>query len=538
MDCRILSFHELPHQPKLFLDFVDQFDAVRAFYAHPPTMDAVRLIARGGVDYPAGRRRAVSGILREQNRALGAGTATLANLDRLERGSIAVVTGQQVGLFSGPAYSFYKALTAVQIAEELTQEGIDAVPLFWMATEDHDLDEVRATNWFADGQLRRFELPVPADSGQPVGKIRLGDAVTGFAQEAAASLEKLGDAALARSLAESYSREETYGSAFGKLLARLFEKQGLILVEPLDARLHTIAAPVFRKVVESREQIIEGLLRRERELESRSYDAQVKVAAKNTLLFRINGAGREAITATNGSFKTSTESWSKEELARLVEVEPQRFSANALLRPVVQDFLFPTVAYVGGPAEISYFAQSEVVYRQVLGRMPVLLPRAGFTLVNTKASKLLQKYDLAIEDIWRGSQVVRKRMEAHSLPEGLVASLERTQKDTDRLMAELGAEIAKLDATLVGAVENARSKIAFQIENLRGKAGRALDERNNIISEHERYLESLLYPNKALQSRELCLLPLLARWGADGMRELQQHCSGKKLGHHFVIRIP
>jgi len=129
-------------------------------------------------------------------------------------------------------------------------------------------------------------------------------------------------------------------------------------------------------------------------------------------------------------------------------------------------------------------------------------------------------------------------MEAHSLPEGLAASLERTQKDTERLMAELGAEIAKLDATLVGAVENARSKIAFQIENLRGKAGRALDERNNIISEHERYLESLLYPNKALQSRELCLLPLLARWGADGMRELQQHCSGKKLGHHFVIRIP
>ena len=537
MDCRILSFRDLPHQPKLFVDFVDELEAARRFYAHPPTMEAVRHVARS-LEYPAERRRVVAAILKEQNQAFGAGATTLANLERLEKGAVAITTGQQVGLFSGPAYSFYKALTAVQIAEELTQEGIDAVPLFWMATEDHDLDEVRATNWFADGQLRRFELPVPPNVGQPVGRIPLGDAVAELTREAAASLEKLGDAAMARDLAESYRPEETYGSAFGKLLTRLFAKQGLIFAEPLDPRLHAVAAPVFRRVVEQRDAVIAGLLQREKELEIGGYDAQVKVTAKNTLLFRINGTGREAISASNGTFKTSTETWSKDELVRLVEAEPHTFSPNALLRPVVQDYLFPTAAYIGGPAEISYFAQSEVLYRQVLGRMPVLLPRAGFTLVDAKASKLLQKYEMPIEDVWRGSQVVRKRMEAHSVPPGLAESLERAQKETERMMEELGKEIGKLDATLLGAVENARSKISFQVENLRLKAGRALDERNNIIGEHERYLESLLYPNKALQSRELCLLPLLARWGPDGMRELQQHCSGKKLGHHFVIRIP
>src|SRR5215475_8623870 len=138
MDCRVLSFRELPHQPKLFLDFVDNFDAVKAFFAHAPTMDSVRRVAKT-LEYPEERRRAVAAILREQNLAFGSSPAAMANLERLERGAIAIVSGQQVGLFTGPAYSFYKALTAVQIAEELTQEGIDAVPIFWLATEDHDL---------------------------------------------------------------------------------------------------------------------------------------------------------------------------------------------------------------------------------------------------------------------------------------------------------------------------------------------------------------------------------------------------------------
>jgi bacillithiol synthase len=537
MDCRVLSFRELPHQPKLFLDFTDHFDTVKAFYAHTPTMDAVRQAARG-LAYPKERREAVGAILRAQNERLGAGAATLRHLERFEHGAIAVVTGQQVGLFSGPAYSFYKALTAVQIAEELTQEGIDAVPLFWMATEDHDLDEVRSTNWFVDGQLKRFELAAPPDAGRPVGRITLGPAVSELAREGAALLEKLGDSTMAKDLAECYGPDETYGTAFGKLLTRLFAKQGLILVEPLDEKLHAIAGPVFRKVAERRETVIGELLQREKDLEHAGYDAQVKITAKSTLLFHLDGAGREAISAANGTFRTATASWTAAEFAHLAELEPQRFSANALLRPVVQDYLFPTAAYIGGPAEIAYFAQSEVVYRHILGRMPVLLPRAGFTLVDAKASKLLQKYDLPVEDVWRGAQVVRKRMEAHSVPPGVAESLDRTQKQTEALMQELGEQIAKLDSTLAGAVENAKNKIQFQIESLRQKAGRALDERNHIIGEHERYLDSLLYPNKALQSRELCLLPLLARWGPEGMRELQQHCSGKKLAHHFVIRIP
>src|SRR5712692_1500001 len=151
MDCRALAFRQLPHQPKLFLEYLNHFEKVKSFYVHPPAMPAVTRVARK-LDYPGERRAEVTSILRKQNIALGAGAETLSNLDRLEKGAVVVVSGQQVGLFSGPAYSVYKALMAVQIAGELTRGGISAVPVFWMATEDHDLDEVRHATWFDQGR--------------------------------------------------------------------------------------------------------------------------------------------------------------------------------------------------------------------------------------------------------------------------------------------------------------------------------------------------------------------------------------------------
>src|ERR1700726_541022 len=210
MDCNALAFRQLPHQPKVFLEYLDHFEKVKSFYFHPPAMAAVTGLARK-LDYPGERRSEVTSILRKQNIDLGAGAETLSNLDRLEEGAVAVVSGQQVGLFSGPAYSVYKALTAVRIAEELTRGGIPAVPIFWMATEDHDLEEVRYASWFEQGKLIRFELPLIAETGRPVGRIPLGAQITPFVREAAELLSNQGSALLAQYLIESYRPEETYG---------------------------------------------------------------------------------------------------------------------------------------------------------------------------------------------------------------------------------------------------------------------------------------------------------------------------------------
>ena len=266
MDCRPLAFRLLPHQPKLFLEYLDHFEKVKSFYFHPPAMTAVTRVA-GKLDYPGERRAEVSTILRRQNAALGAGAETQSNLDRLEKGAVAVVSGQQVGLFSGPAYSVYKALTAIQIAEELTRSGIPAVPIFWMATEDHDLDEVRHTTWFDKGKLVRFELLAIAEAARPVGRISLGAQVAPLAQEAAELLTNQGTDLLAQYLVESYRPEETYGNAFGKLFARLFAQHGLILMDPLDEGLHKVAAPLYQHALAERDALNEKLLQRGKDLD-------------------------------------------------------------------------------------------------------------------------------------------------------------------------------------------------------------------------------------------------------------------------------
>jgi bacillithiol biosynthesis cysteine-adding enzyme BshC len=537
MDCRALTFRQLPHQPKLFLEYLDHFEKVKSFYVHPPTVQAVTRSARK-LDHPDDRRAEVTSILRKQNVALRAGAETLSNLDRLEKGAVAVVSGQQVGLFSGPAYSVYKALTAVQIAEELTRGGISAVPVFWMATEDHDLEEVRHTTWFDKGKLIRLELPVITEKGRPVGRIPLGAQVEPLVQEAVELLANQGGDLLAQYLIESYRPEETYGSAFGKLFARLFAQHGLILMDPLDAGLHKVAAPLYQHALAERDALNEKLLQRGKDLDRGGFDAQVKVTSRSTLLFRIDGGERQVITASAGKFQAGERTWARDELVHLTHNEPENFSPNAIFRPVVQDYLVPTAAYIAGPAEISYFAQSEVVYRHLLGRMPVMLPRSGFTLVDAKANKLLRRYGLTVEDVWAGSQGLRHKMERQSVSSSLAKSFDHDQKQIAKMLAQLGKQMEKLDPTLKGTVERSRKRIDFHIEKLRRKAGRAQDQKAALISEHERYLESLLYPHKALQSRELCLLPFLARWGASGLGELQKLSTGKKLGRHFIVPLP
>jgi bacillithiol synthase len=565
MDCRPLAYHQLPHQPKLFIDYLDHFSRVQSFYIHQPTRESV-LSEAGTLKFSQDRARAVSAILQKQNQQFGSDATTGANLDRLANGAVAVVSGQQVGLFGGPSYSIYKVLMAIQVADDLTKQGTQAVPIFWMATEDHDIDEVRHVTWFHDGHQTRFELPPPdaAEAGKPVGRIKLGPQISEIAKEAGDILEQQGSTLLAHILRDSYSPRETYSSAFAKLFARMFAGRGLILLDPLDPELHKVAAPIYEQVARERDALNEALLQRGKALEKAGYAAQVKVTSKSTPLFFMGDSGsaqshsadsasgtvavksasttatttRLVISATAAGFQAGNKSWTKEEFRQSVASAPENFSPNALLRPVVQDFLLPTVAYVAGSAEISYFAQSEVLYRAILGRMPVMLPRAGFTLVDVKAAKLLKQYQLTVEDLWRGSQDIRKRLERAAVPKTLSAKFDREQKQITKTLTQLGKQIATLDRTLQGSVGTAQKKIAFQLDKLRRKVGRAQDQKNALISAHQKFLEEQLYPHHVLQSRELGFLPFLAKWGPSALDELQKCCALSELGHHFVVQWP
>ncbi len=521
MECHCIRPGEVPHTTRLFATFLDDFARVGDFYAHPPSEEGILAAARE-VAYDAAGRRAVIEVLREQNQRLGTDAASARNLDRLGAGAVAVVTGQQVGLFTGPSYSIYKALTAIRVAAQLTQRGTEAVPVFWLAGEDHDLAEVNHCFWLGRSGLERLENSAGDAPGRRVGEVRLGEGVRAVVRAAAALLEGPWAEEIGRGLEESYRPEETFGSAFGKLMARLFAGMGIILLDPLDARLHRQAAPLYRRALEESAALIRELLARSKALDRSGYHAQVKVTERSTLLFMDLEGQRLPVRRRPGGFAVGRAEFSAGELLEAIERAPEAFTANVLLRPVVQDALLPTAAYVGGPAEVAYFAQAEVGYRRLLGRMPAVLPRASFTLVEPHITRLLKKYGLELRDALRGRQHVRAKMEREFLSKALARRFAASEKTIRRLLSELRPPLGRLDKTLLGALDTAERKMLYQFLRLRGKVARAENFRSGVLDAHQRQLTDSLYPHHGLQERTLCFLPMLARYGPALLEELAE----------------
>jgi bacillithiol synthase len=524
MESHCIPFREIPRTTKLFSSFLEDFARVSGFYAHPPTAAGIDAAARE-VRLDSSLRRSVVEVLREQNQRFAAGgeldSVTERNLDRLAADAVAIVTGQQVGLFSGPAYTFYKALSAVRCAEETTRRGTDAVPIFWLATEDHDLAEVNHSFWNTRNGLARYELPAKdADAGRHVGEVVLGDEVEPLVATAAQTLEGAYAEDVARVLRESYTRGETYGSAFGKLMARLFAGRGIIFIDPLDVRFHRLAAPVYLSALDDADSLREALLVRSKELAAAGFHDQVKVTHETTLLFCKVGGRREPLRSRDGKFFAGDSEFTRDQLAAAVQSAPESFSPSALLRPVLQDTLLPTAAYFGGPAEVAYMAQSQVVYRKILGRMPAILPRVSVTIIEPPISRFLSHYGLDVRDLLAGPQHLRAKMEQKSLPAELSSRFDGSEAGIRAMIKAYEEPLGRLDSTLLEALHASERKMLHQIDQLRGKVARAENFRSGILDRKERILLDSLYPSGGLQERTLCALPLLASIGPSLLDDL------------------
>jgi bacillithiol biosynthesis cysteine-adding enzyme BshC len=535
MECHCIRAVDVPHTTRLYSSYLQDFPSVAGFYGHPPSFESVKRVASSVQPDPATRRQ-VAEILRAQNRQFGSDASVEAALDRFASGAAAIVTGQQVGLFSGPSYTIYKALTALRLAEELSAGGTPAVAIFWLATEDHDLAEIDHCFWPAREGAEKIDLPSGDHEGRRAGDVVLGDAVVAAVERATAKLEGPDADQIRSALIDSYSPSETYGSAFGKLLARLFAGKGLILLDPMSEELHRLAEPLYRAALERHSELNQALLARGKELERAQYHVQVKVTEESTLLFLNREGKRLPLRGRNGEFTAGRRSFSLAELSELLARSPSDFSANVLFRPVIQDALLSTVAYVAGPSEIAYLAQASVNYDRVLGRMPVILPRASFTLIDAHSVRLLRKYELDFSDVLRGSPYLRSKMEGKLLPKTLTRRFAAGDRSLRKMLTELREQLTKLDATLGGAMDTTESKMLFQFSKLQEKAGRALALRTSVLDSHEKELLNQLYPNGGLQERSHCFLPMLAMQGMGLLDELQRRI---KLGgaQHQVLYL-
>ena len=298
-------------------------------------------------------------------------------------------------------------------------------------------------------------------------------------------------------------------------MTRIFAGRGLIFLDPLSPELHRLSARTMLRALKEHDALAKDLLARTAALERAGFHAQVKVAESSTLVFRIVDGQRVPVRPKNGGFVAGNIQESFEQTLKAAENHPEQFSANALLRPVIQDTLLPTIAYIGGPAEIAYHAQTSLIYKRLLGRAPAILPRVGFTLVTPHVANLLKKYSVDVRDIFFGRQNLRPKMEAEVLPRELTERFAEGEKKLQAVLEGLRNPLVKLDQTLAGALDTAAEKMLHQFNSVRAKAGRAEGFRTGILDSHEREILSLLLPENALQERSLSLLPFLAANGVE-----------------------
>jgi bacillithiol synthase len=529
MKAQCLPFQQIPHSTRLFLDYLSYAPSVRDFYPRSPGFSEWLKDEAQRVAYDAARRGKVSEILERQNRAWGASPKTLANIERLKQGALAAVTGQQVGLFGGPLFSIFKALTAVKLAEQATATGVDCVPIFWLATEDHDLAEVNHVALVSEqgvpelfaAENHAFES---AATDSPVGTVKFGPEIEPLVERAAALL---GDSEVTAWLRQAYRPGETLGSAFALLFARLFADWGVILLDPADKDFHDLAKPLFCAAIERTSELDEALLARGKALEAAGYHQQVKVTSATTLLFEVKNGARTVVRRRNnggngGEYAVGEERISHAELLDRIEKAPESFNPNVLLRPVVQDYLLPTLVYTGGAAEVAYFAQVAVVYEKLLGRVTPILPRFSATLVEAKPERILTRYQLGLPELFFGPEKVREAIAARSLPSDLQTRFSEAYASVEQSMTALRESIGRLDSTLVDTAQSSQESMTHQINRLQARVSRAEGLRNEVITRHADTLNHALFPHKALQEREVAGVSLVARYGPELLANLYQ----------------
>jgi len=539
-----IPFQGIPHQSALFLSYVEFSPLALQFYQYAPTIENLERAVRTGSAEPTVRRADLAFILRRQSEAFGCDPATRENIDELEKnGSVAVLTGQQVGIFAGPLYTIYKALTAVQLARTLKERGIRAVPVFWMETEDHDLAEVLArtsldTNSAIHsvdyGRILYGNAEAPKGSvGSLQFPVNIRDAVRDF-------LSRLPDSRwkpeIRRQLESTYRPGSTFAQSFGELLSHILRGTGLILFDPHDTEAKRLISGLWQQAVLQSDLIHDALVKRKTELESAGFHAQVSVPENSTVLFFYEGQARRARERRGPDFalKNGSRVFSRDTLLRCAEQTPEKFSPNVLLRPLVQDALFPTVAYVGGSAEVAYFAQIEVLYR-IFGRpMPVIWPRDSFTLIEPPIAAEMDRLGIGIQDCFQDKQQLLEKVLRNLGLSKASSGVAELRAILDKGLTDIQPQLQSVDPTLARAAETARRKILHNVGRLKSRVARMEAARDARVTDTVRLLANNCYPNGILQERELSIQHFWARYGPSVLEDIRYSLRPEAFTHHVL----
>ena len=534
----------LPHVAQIYRDYLAMADSgkdapVRRWYGAEPF--AGRWMRPGLNTTGSQDLNALADLLERQGVEFGASEAAKANITKLRAGARAVVTGQQVVLFGGPLLTILKAATAVARAQEATAAtGVDHVPVFWMATEDHDLEEVDQVSLLTKTTVETLRAGLKVARAVPVGGVVPGVELEAVLERASELLEF---APVSEWLRECYLPQDgshpSLALAFGRLISRLFAEQGLIVMDAASREFHALGGDTLRYAIEHVAELQTALIARSKELVEAGYHAQVLVVEGASLLFLLDETTGERVAlhhGGDGQWKAGSRGYSSAELLEILDRAPERLSPNALLRPVFQDTLLPTAAYVGGPAEIAYFAQSAVLYEAILGHITPVLPRLSATLLEPAIAAVMDKDEVHLPDAMTTAEALAQRLGARAMPIEGKRKLAAVGNAMETELAALTEYLAGMDESLGRGAKVSGSKMLYQMNRLRRMTATFELQKEASLRKHADAIALNVFPGGHPQERVIAGVWFMARYG-DGLVERLVGVAENQCPGHVVVRL-
>ncbi|MFN7980738.1 MAG: bacillithiol biosynthesis cysteine-adding enzyme BshC [Vicinamibacterales bacterium] len=535
-----VDVRQFPWIRRLAADYAFNFGAVEPFFAGDPTKPAAWADAIRRAQSQTRRRQDVAEVLAAQQARRGAPPAAVEAARSLanER-TVAVLTGQQAGLFGGPLFTLLKALTALKLAEQVSREhGVPAVAIFWIDAEDHDWNEVRACSVF-DSALTPRSIALPARTtgdASPVARIALDDSINAALDELEAILPPTEfRPALMQDLRDAYAAGRGVADAFGRWLERVLGPRGLVVYDASDPASKPLVSQVFVSELSTPGETARLAAAAGARLVSSGYHSQVHAHDDGLAVFHL-ADGRRPIRQHDGQFSIGERRVPQAALVQEAAATPSAFSPNVLLRPIVQDTLFPTICYVAGPNELAYLGQLRGVYDRFGVAMPLMYPRASATLVDAAAMRFLAKYRLPLEALQPQDELALNQLLESQIPPAVEASFSGASASIAQSMQSLIDAIPALDPTLEGAARSTLGRMQHDLQTLHGKMIHAAKKRDETLRRQFIRTRALAFPDGHAQERTIGFVSFLNQYGPALVDRLAEELP-LDMGHHWIVSI-
>jgi bacillithiol synthase len=537
-----INFSDIPGHQNLFLDYLYEFENVSDFYTNDfRNKENYLKIFKNVAENRRDLSPIISELLSRQYSQLDPSDLTRQNIKKLsDKKTLAIVTGQQLGIAGGPLYTFYKIITAIKLSRFLSERYDDYhfVPVFWLEADDHDFNEVRSVKIIDEANslltIGYKEEIAEDDLKQSVGLINLDSSINEFFDKLNSSIKETEfKSVIFDRLKNFYKEGKSFKEAFRDLVFNYFDEYGLLIFDPQDSEVKKLLKPIFKKEITNFRIHTEQLVQVSATLEE-LYHAQVKVKPVN-LFLRVD-EGRYSIEPVENEYRLrrKRKSFTQEQLLELLENEPDKFSPNVLLRPICQDYLFPTAFYVAGPSEISYFAQIKPLYELYNIAQPMIYPRSSATILENSIANSLEKYSLAMNDIFIDVENIKKKI-VNSVEESSVDEMfDGIASQIESTFDQLKEKLIDLDKTIADSSNRYRDKILGTVNELKSKAEKAQQKKYEVTLRQIDRAAVNLFPNSNLQEREINFIYFANKYGEDFLKKIFNELQINKFEHQII----